>query len=169
VETMREVIRRRYTRVLKENRPLPDLILVDGGKGQIHAAQDILENELGLFIAVGGMVKDDKHQTAKLLAGEPAQEVNIKRGSETFYLIQRIQEEVHRFAISFHRQVRSKSLIQSELDKIPGIGPKRRQLLYKHFGSLENIRNATIEEFRQAGIGDLLARTIINSLNKENK
>lgn len=169
VETMREVIRRRYTRVLKENRPLPDLILVDGGKGQIHAAQDILENELGLFIAVGGMVKDDKHQTAKLLAGEPVQEVNIKRGSETFYLIQRIQEEVHRFAISFHRQVRSKSLIQSELDKIPGIGPKRRQLLYKHFGSLENIRNATIEEFRQAGIGDLLARTIINSLNKENK
>ncbi len=166
VETMREVIRRRYTRVLKENRPLPDLLLVDGGKGQIHAAQDVLENELGLFIPVGGMVKDDKHQTAKLIAGDPVQDVKIERGSEAFYLIQRIQEEVHRFAISFHRQVRGKSLIQSELDKIPGIGPKRRQLLYKHFGSLENIQNATIEEFRQAGIGDQLARTIINSLNK---
>lgn len=166
VETMREVIRRRYTRVLKENRPLPDLVLVDGGKGQIHAAQDVLENELGLFLPVGGMVKDDKHQTAKLIEGDPVQDVEIERGSESFYLIQRIQEEVHRFAISFHRQVRGKSLIQSELDKIPGIGPKRRQLLYNHFGSLENIRNATIEEFRQAGIGDQLAQTIINSLNK---
>ncbi|WP_376766336.1 excinuclease ABC subunit UvrC [Thermoactinomyces mirandus] len=167
VETMREVIRRRYTRVLKENGSLPDLILVDGGKGQIHAAQDVLENELGLFIPVGGMVKDDKHQTARLMAGDPVQDVKIERGSESFYLVQRIQEEVHRFAISFHRQVRGKSLIQSELDKIPGVGPKRRQLLYKHFGSLENIRNATIEEFRQAGIGDQLARTIINSLNKQ--
>ncbi|MBH8602019.1 excinuclease ABC subunit UvrC [Thermoactinomyces sp. CICC 23799] len=166
VETMREVIRRRYTRVLKENRPLPDLVLVDGGKAQIHAAMDVLENELGLFIPVGGMVKDDKHQTAKLMAGDPVEEVKLERGSDTFFLIQRIQEEVHRFAITFHRQVRGKSMFQSELDKIQGVGPKRKQRLYQHFGSIENMKKASIEEFRKAGIGDQLARTILKELNQ---
>ncbi|SFI80016.1 excinuclease ABC subunit UvrC [Thermoflavimicrobium dichotomicum] len=168
-DTMREVIRRRYTRVLKEKLPLPDLILVDGGKGQIAAALDVLENELGLYIPVGGMVKDEKHRTAKLLAGEPPTEIPLPRGSQGFYLVQRIQEEVHRFAIQFHRQTRGKTMIQSVLDQIPGVGPKRKQLLYRHFGSIENMQRATIEDFRQAGIGNQLARTIIEALKREKK
>jgi excinuclease ABC subunit C len=119
-----------------------------------------------LFIPVGGMVKDDKHQTAKLMAGDPVEEVKLERGSDTFFLIQRIQEEVHRFAITFHRQVRGKSMFQSELDKIQGVGPKRKQRLYQHFGSIENMKKASIEEFRKAGIGDQLARTILKELNQ---
>ncbi|TCS96656.1 excinuclease ABC subunit UvrC [Hazenella coriacea] len=164
-ETMREVIRRRYTRVLKENLPLPDLILVDGGKGQMSAAIDVLENELGLYVPIGGMVKDDKHQTARLLFGDPPQEVDLKRGTQEFYLLQRIQEEVHRFAISFHRQTRGKTMIQSQLDEIPGVGPKRKQQLFRHFGTIENMKKASIEEYRKAGIGDHLAKNIIELLN----
>lgn len=163
-ETMREVIRRRYTRVLKENLPLPDLILVDGGKGQMSAAADVIENELGLYIPIGGMVKDHKHQTARLLFGDPPTDVKLKRGTQAFYLLQRIQEEVHRFAISFHRQTRGKTMIQSQLDKIPGIGPKRKQQLFRHFGSIEKMKKAPIEEYRKAGIGDQLAKKIIESL-----
>lgn len=166
-ETMREVIRRRYTRVLKENLPLPDLILVDGGKGQMTAASDVLENELGLYIPVGGMVKDDRHLTARLLFGDPPLEVPLARGTQEFYLLQRIQEEVHRFAVSFHRQTRRKSMIRSRLDEIPGVGAKRKQLLFKHFGSIEKMKQATIEEYRQAGIGDKLARTIIAALHEQ--
>jgi excinuclease ABC subunit C len=166
VKTMREVIRRRYTRVLKENLPLPDLILVDGGKAQINAARDVLENELGLYIPIAGMVKDAKHQTAGLIAGDPPQNVDLKRGSQEFYLVGRIQEEVHRFAITFHRQTRGKHLIESELDKIPGIGAKRKQQLFRHFGSIDKMKEATVEEFRQAGIGDKLANTIIESLRQ---
>jgi excinuclease ABC subunit C len=165
-ETMREVIRRRYSRVLKENLPLPDLVLVDGGKGQMSAAVDVLENELGLYIPVGGMVKDDKHQTSRLLTGDPPQEVELARGSQEFYLLQRIQEEVHRFAITFHRQTRGKSMIQSKLDEIPGIGVRRKQQLFKHFGSVEKMRNSSVEEYRKAGIGDKLARTIIEALKQ---
>ncbi|MBA4494602.1 excinuclease ABC subunit UvrC [Paenactinomyces guangxiensis] len=168
-ETMREVIRRRYSRVLKEQLPLPDLILVDGGKGQMSAAADVLENELGLFIPIGGMVKDEKHQTSRLLYGDPPIEVDLKRGTQEFYLIQRIQEEVHRFAITFHRQTRGKNLLQSRLDQIPGVGPKRKQQLFRHFGSIENMRKATVEEYRNAGIGDQLARTIIAELQKNEK
>ena len=164
---MREVIRRRYTRVLKENLPLPDLILVDGGKAQMGAALDVLENELGLFIPVGGLVKDDRHQTARLLAGDPPQEVRLDRRSAEFYLIQRIQEEVHRFAITFHRQVRGKAMIRSRLDDIPGVGEKRKRQLYRHFGSIERMKNATVEEYRKAGIGDKLARKIIEALRSD--
>ncbi len=166
-ETMREVIRRRYTRVLKENLPLPDLILVDGGKGQMAAASDVLENELGLSIPVGGMVKDERHLTARLLFGDPPQEVPLHQGTQEFYLVQRIQEEVHRFAVSFHRQTRRKSMIRSRLDEIPGVGAKRKQLLFKHFGSIEKMKQATVEEYRRAGIGDKLARTIIAALNEQ--
>ncbi|MFC7441497.1 excinuclease ABC subunit UvrC [Laceyella putida] len=166
VETMREVIRRRYTRVLKENLPLPDLILVDGGKAQMQAALDVLENELGLYVPVGGMVKDEKHRTSRLLSGDPPQETDIKQGSQAFYLIQRIQEEVHRFAITFHRQTRGKHLTASELDEIPGVGPKRKQQLFRHFGSLEKMRKASLEEYRKAGIGDKLARTILEVLGE---
>ena len=133
---MREVVRRRYTRVLRENLPLPDLIIIDGGKGQINAARDVLENELGLDVPVAGLAKDDKHRTSNLLIGDPLEPVFLERNSQEFYLLQRIQDEVHRFAISFHRQIRGKSVFQSVLDDIPGIGENAKMLL-KHFGSVK--------------------------------
>lgn len=136
-ETMREVIRRRYERVLKDNLQMPDLIVVDGGKGQISAAVDVLQNELGLYIPVCGLVKDAKHKTAQLMVGDPPEPVHLPRDSQEFYLLQRIQDEVHRFAISFHREQRAKSMVTSRLDAISGVGEKRRKLLLKHFGSLK--------------------------------
>ncbi|OXM87363.1 excinuclease ABC subunit C [Paenibacillus rigui] len=164
-ETMREVVRRRYERVLKENLPLPDLVVIDGGKGQISAAVDVLENELGLYIPVCGLVKDAKHKTAQLMMGDPAEVVPLPRDSQEFYLLQRIQDEVHRFAITFHRETRAKSMIVSQLDAIPGIGEKRRKALLKHFGSLKKIKEAGLEDFRPLGIGEKLASQIIQSLN----
>lgn len=166
-ETMREVIRRRYERVLKENLPRPDLIVVDGGKGQISAATDVLENELGLHIPVCGLVKDAKHKTAQLMAFDPPEPVYLPRDSQEFYLLQRIQDEVHRFAISFHREQRAKSMVASRLDSIPGIGEKRRKALLKHFGSLKKIKEASVEDFRPLSIGDKLARQILNALRDE--
>jgi len=166
-ETMREVIRRRYERVLKEGLPLPDLVIVDGGKGQISAALDVLENELGLSIPVCGLVKDSRHRTAQLMAGDPPEIVPLPRDSQEFYLLQRIQEEVHRFAVTFHRQTRAKSMVASRLDAIPGIGEKRRKALLKHFGSLKNIREASVEDFRAVGIGDKLAKQIIDALHED--
>ncbi|WP_420908789.1 excinuclease ABC subunit UvrC [Brevibacillus humidisoli] len=166
--SMREVIRRRYTRLLRENQPLPDLIVIDGGKGQISAAMDVLENELGLYIPVCGLAKDEKHKTAELLFGDPPQPVKLGRDSYEFYLLQRIQDEVHRFAITFHRQSRSKTLLSSRLDEIPGIGERRRKKLFQHFGSLKKMREATVEEYRQLGIGDKLAKEIIAHLQKTN-
>lgn len=166
-ETMREVIRRRYERVLKENLTQPDLIVVDGGKGQISAAVDVLENELGLFIPVCGLVKDAKHKTSQLMIGNPPEVIALPRDSQEFYLLQRIQEEVHRFAISFHREQRGKSMVTSRLDAIPGIGEKRRKLLLKHFGSLRKIKEASVEDFRPLSIGDKLANQIIAALRDE--
>ncbi|MFD2670644.1 excinuclease ABC subunit UvrC [Marinicrinis sediminis] len=166
-ETMREVIRRRYERVLKEGLPLPDLLVVDGGKGQISSAIDVLENELGLDIPVCGLVKDDKHKTAQLMIGEPPEIVPMPRDSQAFYLLQRIQEEVHRFAITFHRQARGKSMVQSQLDEIPGIGEKRRKALLKHFGSLKKIREAKVEDFKPLGIGEKLVESILQHLRDE--
>jgi excinuclease ABC subunit C len=168
-ETMREVVRRRYSRVLKENLPLPDLIIVDGGKGQMHAARDVLENELGLDIPLCGLAKDERHRTSELLYGEPPQIVELQRQSQTFYLIQRIQDEVHRFAISFHRQLRGKSAIQSELDKISGVGEKRRRLLLRHFKSVTEIKNASIEEIKKLGVPAPTAEIILNHLNAPEK
>ncbi|MEK5281987.1 MULTISPECIES: excinuclease ABC subunit UvrC [Paenibacillus] len=165
--TMREVIRRRYERVLKENLPIPDLIVVDGGKGQISSAIDILENELGLFIPVCGLVKDDKHKTAQLLVGDPPEPVALARDSQEFYLLQRIQDEVHRFAITFHREQRGKSMVTSKLDSIPGIGEKRRKALLKHFGSLKKIKEASVDDFRTLSIGEKLARQILDALKDE--
>src|SRR5699024_8992920 len=126
-ETMREVVRRRYSRVLKENLPLPDLIIVDGGIGQMNAAKEVLELELGTR-------------------------------SNEFYLVQRIQDEVHRFAITFHRKLRSKGLIQSELDKIPGVGKKRRTLLLKHFKSIKAIKEAKLNDLTKLGIPTNVAK-----------
>lgn len=166
-DTMREVIRRRYKRVLLEKLPLPDLIIVDGGKGQMSAAKEVLEDELGLSIPLCGLVKDDKHKTGELLYGDPPEVVPLERRSNEFYLVQRIQEEVHRFAITFHRQLRGKGLIQSELDKISGVGPKRRNLLLTHFKSIEAIREAEVSDITNLGIPKNVAENILSELNKE--
>lgn len=167
-ETMREVIRRRYTRVLKESLPIPDLVIVDGGKGQMSAALDVLENELGLDIPLCGLAKDDKHRTSELLYGFPPTVVPLSRQSQEFYLIQRIQDEVHRFAITFHRQLRGKKLFQSELDKIPGVGEKRRKLLLTHFKSVNEIRNAQLEDITKLGIPQNIAEIVLKYLNEDN-
>ncbi|KKB72442.1 MULTISPECIES: excinuclease ABC subunit UvrC [Bacillus] len=164
--SMREVVRRRYTRVLKENLPLPDLILIDGGKGQVSAALDVLENELSLDIPVAGLVKDDKHRTSNLLIGDPLEIVRLERNSQEFYLLQRIQDEVHRFAISFHRQLRGKSAFQSVLDGIPGVGEQRKKRLLKHFGSVKKMKEASVEDIQQAGIPLKTAQLIFEALKK---
>ena len=138
-ESMREVVRRRYTRVLKEGLPLADFILIDGGKGHVEAVRDVLENELSLDIPIAGLVKDEKHRTSQLLYGNPLEIIPLARNSQEFYLLQRIQDEVHRFAITFHRQLRGKNAFQSILDDIPGIGEKRRKQLLKSFGSVKKM------------------------------
>ncbi|EFM09992.1 excinuclease ABC, C subunit [Paenibacillus curdlanolyticus YK9] len=165
-ETMREVVRRRYERVLKEGLEQPDLIVVDGGKGQIAVALDVLRNELGLQIPVCGLVKDAKHKTAQLMTGDPPEVVPLPRDSQEFYLLQRIQDEVHRFAITFHREQRGKSMVASQLDAIPGIGEKRRKALLKHFGSLKKIREASVEDFKPLSIGEKLAEQILAALRE---
>lgn len=157
---MREVVRRRYVRVLKDGLPLPDLILIDGGKGQISAAREVVEDELGLDIPIAGLAKDDKHQTALLLYGDPPEVVPLKRTSEGFYLLQRIQDEVHRFAITFHRQRRGAKSLSSSLDGIPGVGPKRKTQLLRHFGSVKKIREATPEQLTEAGLPQTVAETV---------
>jgi excinuclease ABC subunit C len=162
--TMREVIRRRYERVLRENGTLPDLVIVDGGRGQISVALDVLENELGLFVPVCGLVKDAKHRTAQLMMGDPPEIVHIPRDSQEFYLLQRIQDEVHRFAISFHRDTRAKSMLTSRLDSIEGIGEKRRKALLKHFGSLKKIKEASLEQLKMAGLGEKIAQSLMLAL-----
>jgi excinuclease ABC subunit C len=164
---MREVIRRRYTRVLRDDLPLPDLIVIDGGKGQMEVAREILEDELGLDIPIAGLAKDDKHQTSQLLYGSPPEIIPLKRTSEAFYLLQRIQDEVHRFAITFHRQLHEKNAITSVLDEIEGIGPKRKQQLLKQFGSVKKIREATYEELIAANVPKKLAHTIFTYFSEK--
>lgn len=157
---MQEVIRRRYTRVLRENLPLPDLIVIDGGKGQMEVAREVIEDELGLYIPIAGLAKDNKHNTSQLLFGDPVEPIALKRTSDAFYLLQRIQDEVHRFAITFLRQQRQAHAIVSTLDDIEGVGPKRKQQLMKHFGSVKKIREASIDQLLEAGIPHALAQTI---------
>ena len=165
-ESMREVIRRRYTRVLKEKLPLPDLIVIDGGKGQLAAALDVLENELDLDVPVCGLAKDDRHRTHQLFFMDEEQPVEMDRHSQAFYLLERIQDEVHRFAITFHRQLRKKTGLSSVLDDIPGVGPQRRKALLKHFGSLQAMREAPLEEFQSIGIPLKLAEAIQGHLRQ---
>ncbi|MBY0197659.1 excinuclease ABC subunit UvrC [Priestia megaterium] len=164
--SMREVVRRRYSRALKEGLPLPDLIVVDGGKGHLAAVQDVLENELGLLVPTAGLVKDDKHRTSNLMIGEPPQIIPLERNSQEFYLLQRIQDEVHRFAITFHRQVRSKSAFQSVLDDIPGVGEKRKKALLKYFGSVKKLKEATVDDIRNSGVPQNIAEKIYETLQK---
>lgn len=159
---MEEVIRRRYIRVLKEGLPLPDLIIVDGGKGQMEVAREVLEDELGLAIPIAGLAKDDKHRTSELLYGDPPEPISLKKTSDGFYLLQRIQDEVHRFAITFLRQQHEKTSIRSVLDEIEGVGPKRKQQLLKHFGSIKKIKEATKEELIEAKMPQTVAESIYN-------
>ncbi|MEE6658041.1 excinuclease ABC subunit UvrC [Pediococcus acidilactici] len=161
----REVIRRRYVRLLKEHQSLPDLILMDGGDVQLNAARDVLVNELGLHIPVAGMVKNDKHKTADLIFGDQDQRVQLDPKSQGFYLVQRIQDEVHRFAITFHRQMHAKNSLSSQLDSINGVGPKTRNKLLREFGSLNKIRDAKIQEIEALGISAKVAKTIKISLS----
>ncbi|WP_318614342.1 excinuclease ABC subunit UvrC [Sporosarcina sp. YIM B06819] len=164
---MREVVRRRYSRVLKDDLPLPDLVVIDGGKGHMEAAREIIEDELGLSIPIAGLAKDDKHQTAQLLYGNPIEMIPLKRTSEAFYLLQRIQDEVHRFAITFHRQRRETNSLTSALDGLPGVGPKRKQQLLKHFESVKKIREASVEALQQAGLPGAVAEAVETYFRQE--
>ncbi len=163
--SMREVILRRYSRAIKEASVLPDLIIMDGGVGQINAAKAVLD-DLGLDIPIAGLAKNDKHQTQELLFGEPLEIVPLSRQSQEFFLLQRIQDEVHRFAITFHRQVRSKNSFSSKLDGIDGLGPKRKRSLMLTFKSLTKVQEATILEIQAAGIPLEVARRIKETLSK---
>ena len=150
--SMREVIYRRYSRVLKDGLTPPDLIIIDGGQGQVNVAREVIEQRLGLDIPIAGLQKNDKHQTHELLFGDPLQVIDLPRNSEEFFLLHRIQDEVHRFAITFHRQLRSKNSFSSRLDGIAGLGPKRKQALMKHFKNLTKIQEADIEDIINCGI-----------------
>ncbi|HBE2188474.1 TPA: excinuclease ABC subunit UvrC [Enterococcus faecalis] len=165
--SMREVIYRRYSRVLKEGLPFPDLILIDGGKGQVDVAKDVLANQLGVDIPVAGLAKNDKHKTSELLFGPNLEVVPLERKSQEFFLLQRIQDEVHRFAITFHRQLRSKNSFASKLDNIEGLGPKRKKNLLKEFKSLKNITAASVEELRKAGLPETVAKNVYRHLHQE--
>lgn len=167
-ESMREVIRRRYARLLKEDGQLPDLILIDGGKGQLAAAEEVLEDELGLLIPIGGLAKDEKHRSSQLIMGKPPQAIQLKRNSQEFYLLQRIQDEVHRFAITFHRQVRGKSMVRSSLDGIEGVGEKRKRKLLRSFGSIKKIKQASVDELKSSGIPVPVAEKIFRHFKEEN-
>lgn len=164
---MREVVRRRYIRVLRDDLPLPDLIVIDGGKGHMEAAREIIEDELNLSIPIAGLAKDDKHQTAQLLYGNPIELIPLKRTSEAFYLLQRIQDEVHRFAITFHRQRRESNSLTSALDGLPGVGPKRKTMLLKHFESVKKIREASIEQLQDAGLPAAVAESVETYFREE--
>lgn len=164
--SMREVVRRRYTRMLKEGTAMPDLVVVDGGKGHINAVIDVMENELSLDIPICGLAKDDRHRTSQLFLGDDPVPIPIERTSQAFYLLTRVQEEVHRFAITFHRQTHGKQAFKSILDDIPGVGEKRRKMLLKHFGSIDAMKEAGVEEYRKVGIGDKLAREILAFLKQ---
>ncbi|MEF2760813.1 MAG: excinuclease ABC subunit UvrC [Ligilactobacillus salivarius] len=162
----REVIYRRYSRLLKEKANLPDLILMDGASIQINAAVDVLHNQLGIDIPVAGMVKNDRHKTADLMT-ENDEKIGLDPKSEGFYLLQRIQDEVHRFAITFHRQVRSKNSLASRLERIQGVGPKTRIKLLRNYGSLKNISAASVEDLESLGISKKVAQTIKLSLKNQ--
>ena len=161
----REVIYRRYSRLLKEKKPLPDLILMDGGLIELRVVLDVLHNELGIHIPVAGMVKDNHHNTSHLIMGEQGLNVSLDPKSEGFYLLQRIQDEVHRFVISYHRKTHSKNALSSQLESIKGVGPKTRIKLLKNYGSVRKIKEAPVEELMKLGVSQTVAQTIKLSLS----
>ena len=158
--SMREVIKRRYSRVIRDGLTPPDLIVIDGGQGQVNVAKEVIQEQLGLDIPIAGLQKNDKHQTHELLFGDPLQVVELSRNSQEFFLLQRIQDEVHRFAITFHRQLRSKNSFSSQLDGIEGLGPKRKQNLMKHFKSLTKIKEASVDEIVEVGVPRAVAEAV---------
>lgn len=165
--SMQEVVRRRYSRMIEEGSPLPDLIITDGGQGQMSVVREVVEGELGLQIPIAGLAKNDRHRTNELLYGNPPQTIGIKTNSELFHVLSRIQDEVHRFAITFHRDKRSKHALHSELDEITGIGPKTRDALINHFKSVKKIKEADIQSITDI-IGNKKAEIIYNHLHQEN-
>ena len=165
--SMREVIRRRYGRVQRDGLTPPDLIVIDGGQGQVNIAKQVIQEELGLDIPIAGLQKNDKHQTHELLFGDPLEVVELSRNSQEFFLLQRIQDEVHRFAITFHRQLRSKNSFSSQLDGIDGLGPKRKQNLMKHFKSLTKLKDASVDEIVEVGVPRAVAEAVQRKLNPQ--
>ena len=163
--SMREVIKRRYSRVIRDGLTPPDLIVIDGGQGQVNVAKEVIQEQLGLDIPIAGLQKNDKHQTHELLFGDPLKVVELSRNSQEFFLLQRIQDEVHRFAITFHRQLRSKNSFSSQLDGIEGLGPKRKQNLMKHFKSLTKIKEASVDQIVEVGVPRAVAEAVWEKLN----
>lgn len=164
--SMKEVVRRRYTRLMEEEKPLPDLIIADGGKGQMEVIREVVEDELHLEIPIAGLAKDDRHRTNELLYGFPQQTIGLRTDSPLFHLLTHIQDEVHRFAITFHREKRSKKQLKSELDDIKGIGPKTKETLLKTFKTVKRIREASLDEIEKA-IGKSKAEIVRNALSKD--
>ena len=164
--SMKEVVKRRYIRLINENMPLPDLIIADGGIGQMEVIRQVVEDELNLKIPIAGLAKNDKHKTSELLFGFPPKEIGMKPNDTLFKLLAFIQEEVHRFAITFHRDKRSKSQTASELDKIPGIGEKTKDELIRHFKSLKRVKSANLDELIKI-IGTNRASIIYNHFNPD--
>ena len=165
--SMKEVVHRRYTRLLDEEQPLPDLIIADGGKGQMEVIREVIQDELNLDIPIAGLAKDDRHRTNELLYGFPPMKVALKVESELFHVLTQIQDEVHRFAITFHREKRSKRALHSELDDIKGIGPKTRDELLKALKSVKRIREASEEELSKL-IGPSKAKIVFEHFQASN-
>ena len=163
--SMKEVVRRRYTRLMEEQSPLPDLIITDGGKGQMEVVREVIEDELHLHIAIAGLAKDRKHRTSELLFGFPPLTIGIQQNTPLFHLLEQIQNEVHRFAITFHRDKRSKSQVASVLDEIPGVGEKRKNELLKAFKSVSRIKQASLEEIAEV-VGHSIAKNIKEKLQE---
>jgi excinuclease ABC subunit C len=163
--SMKEVVRRRYSRAIEEESPLPDLIITDGGKGQMEVVREVIEDELHLNIPIAGLAKDGKHRTSELLYGFPPITLGVKQSTPLFHLLENIQDEVHRFAITFHRDKRSKSQVDSVLDHIPGIGEKRKTALLKAFKSVARMKKASLEEIAEV-IGMAAAKNLKEKLQE---
>lgn len=164
--SMKEVVRRRYQRLLDEKAPLPNLIITDGGKGQMEVVRSVVEDELHLSIPIAGLAKDNRHRTAELLYGFPPEVIGMKLDSPLFHLLTRMQDEVHRFAITFHKDKRSKGQTRSELDTIKGVGEKTKTALLREFKSVKRIREANLEDLAKV-VGEAKAKLIKESLNQE--
>ena len=162
--SMKEVVRRRYSRMIEEGTPLPDLIITDGGRGQMEVVREVIQDELNIDIPIAGLAKDNRHRTNELLYGFPPMTIALKTDSELFHVLTRIQDEVHRFAITFHRDKRSKHQLHSELDEIKGIGPKTKDALLKHFKSVKRIKEADSQEIEEV-VGAAKAQIIFNHFN----
>jgi excinuclease ABC subunit C len=164
--SMKEVVSRRYSRLIEEEQHLPDLIIADGGKGQMEVIREVIQDELKLDIPIAGLAKDNRHRTNEMLYGFPPISVQLKTTSELFNVLTQIQDEVHRFAINFHREKRSKRALHSELDNIPGIGPKTRDALLKVLKTVRRIGETTLTEIA-AIVGPAKAKIIYDHFHQQ--